>query len=142
MIFSVSEGARFGTARSSKGTRAGLAIAATEDDSLLDQLVEQWSNLMGIILWQERLPEQVRSDWRQRLVNLSFLDPKVRGHLEELGDEMQHWQHRLSCDVAQLWERLSSIAELCIAYRQVALDAARHSRAAGEAQPELCAVTW
>jgi hypothetical protein len=132
-----------GSEQRSTGTKSGLAIIAVEDDSLLDQLLEQWGSLMGVILWQERLPEQVRGDWRQRLVDMSFLDPQVPSHLEELGAEMQHWQHRLTCDVAQLWERLRSIAELCIAYRRFTLaTAVRGSRSAGAAQADLCAVTW
>jgi hypothetical protein len=108
------------------GNCAGMGVICTaeDDDPLVDRMVGKWSEVLSAILEEHDLPEAVRCDWRNRLVSLSFLDPKARAALHRMGGEIQHWQRSLCGDAALISRHLRELADLCGEYQHAAADGA------------------
>jgi hypothetical protein len=100
---------------------AGVVTRSDEDgDPLLDQLVTKWSDILAVILGEEDLPEEVSSQWRRRLVNLSLIDPKARTTLRDMSSDIHRWRARLACDVVMVRRQLLELADLCDRYQAAA----------------------
>lgn len=106
----------------------GKAIdGADESQPLLDQIIDKWSRILGSLQEQEQLPDEARSNWCRRLVDVNFLDPQARAALYTMSSEINECDERPSRDVFLIGYLLRELAELCAEYQRVSRQELAHS---------------
>ncbi len=99
----------------------GRGKAVEEEDGnqpLLDQIIDKWSRILGSLQEQEQLPDEARSNWCRRLVDVNLLDPQARAALHAMSSEINECDARPTRDVFLIGYLLRELADLCEQYQR------------------------